>query len=47
MRISMAKPMKPLDPKVAAQIKKGRKFMKQYRDTFRALAKAPASPERR
>jgi putative addiction module antidote len=29
----------PYDPTVAEQVEAGRKFMKQYRDTFRALAK--------
>ena len=29
----------PYDPKVAAQIEAGREFMKDYRDTFKALAK--------
>lgn len=29
----------PYDPKVAEQVDKGREFMKQYRDTFKALAK--------
>ncbi len=29
----------PFDPKVAAQVEKGREFMKEYRDTFKALAK--------
>ncbi|MBC8026183.1 MAG: AbrB/MazE/SpoVT family DNA-binding domain-containing protein [Steroidobacteraceae bacterium] len=29
----------PFDPKIAAQVDKGREFMKQYRDAFKALAK--------
>lgn len=29
----------PYDPKVAAQVETGREFMKDYRDTFKALAK--------
>jgi putative addiction module antidote len=29
----------PLDPTVADQLEAGREFMKQYRDTFEALAK--------
>ena len=29
----------PYDPTVAEQIKAGREFMKQYRETFKALAK--------
>jgi putative addiction module antidote len=29
----------PYDPKVAEQVEAGRKFMRQYRDTFRELAK--------
>jgi len=28
----------PYDPGVAAQVELGRKFMKEYRDTFKALA---------
>jgi putative addiction module antidote len=28
----------PYDPEVEAQIQKGRQFMKQYRETFKALA---------
>ena len=28
----------PYDPKVEAQIEHGRRFMKQYRETFKALA---------
>jgi putative addiction module antidote len=31
--------LSPYDPEVARQIESGRRFMKQYRDTFRALAK--------
>ena len=29
----------PYDPGVEAQVKVGRRFMKKYRDTFKALAK--------
>lgn len=29
----------PYDPKIAAQVEVGREFMKEYRDTFKALAK--------
>lgn len=29
----------PYDPAIADEIEAGREFMKQYRDTFRALAK--------
>lgn len=29
----------PYDPEVEAQLKAGRRFMKKYRDTFKALAK--------
>ncbi|HZO53930.1 MAG TPA: hypothetical protein VFB63_14540 [Bryobacteraceae bacterium] len=29
----------PYDPEVEAQVKAGRRFMKKYRDTFKALAK--------
>ena len=29
----------PFDPAVEAQLEAGRKFMKDYRDTFRVLAK--------
>lgn len=29
----------PYDPKVAAQVEAGREFMKEYRDTFKVLAK--------
>jgi putative addiction module antidote len=29
----------PYDPEVERQLQFGRKFMRQYRDTFRALAK--------
>ncbi len=29
----------PYDPKIEEQLNLGRKFMRQYRDTFRALAK--------
>jgi putative addiction module antidote len=29
----------PFDPKIAEQVDKGREFMKQYRDAFKALAK--------
>jgi len=29
----------PYDPKVAEQVEAGREFMKDYRDTFKALAK--------
>lgn len=29
----------PYDPKIAAQVETGREFMKEYRDTFKALAK--------
>lgn len=29
----------PYDPKIAAQVEMGREFMKEYRDTFKALAK--------
>ena len=29
----------PYDPEVETQLQIGRKFMKKYRDTFRALAK--------
>lgn len=29
----------PYDPAVAAQVEAGREFMKEYRDTFKALAK--------
>jgi putative addiction module antidote len=29
----------PYDPDVEQQLKAGRRFMKEYRDTFRALAK--------
>jgi putative addiction module antidote len=29
----------PYDPAIAAEIKLGERFMKQYRDTFKALAK--------
>ena len=29
----------PYDPQVGAQIDAGREFMKEYRDTFKALAK--------
>jgi putative addiction module antidote len=29
----------PYDPEVEKQLQLGRKFMKKYRDTFRALAK--------
>ena len=29
----------PYDPTVAEQLKSGREFMKQYRETFKALAK--------
>lgn len=29
----------PYDPKVASQLEAGREFMKEYRDTFKALAK--------
>jgi putative addiction module antidote len=29
----------PYDPAVEEQVELGRKFMKEYRDTFRALAK--------
>jgi putative addiction module antidote len=28
----------PYDPAIAAQLKAGREFMKEYRDTFKALA---------
>jgi putative addiction module antidote len=28
----------PYDPAIAAQVDAGREFMKQYRDTFKALA---------
>jgi putative addiction module antidote len=28
----------PYDPAVAAQVEAGREFMKEYRDTFKALA---------
>ncbi len=28
----------PYDPEIAAQLKAGREFMKEYRDTFKALA---------
>ncbi len=28
----------PYDPAIAAQVKTGREFMKEYRDTFKALA---------
>lgn len=28
----------PYDPAIAAQVEAGREFMKQYRDTFKALA---------
>lgn len=28
----------PYDPKIAEQLKAGQEFMKQYRDTFKALA---------
>jgi putative addiction module antidote len=28
----------PYDPAIAAQVKAGREFMKEYRDTFKALA---------
>ena len=30
--------MTPYDPEVEKQIQKGRQFMKQYRETFKALA---------
>ncbi len=29
----------PYDPEVESQLKAGRRFMKKYRDTFKALAK--------
>jgi putative addiction module antidote len=29
----------PYDPAIAEQLKAGREFMKEYRDTFKALAK--------
>jgi putative addiction module antidote len=29
----------PYDPKVAEQVESGKRFMRKYRDTFRALAK--------
>jgi putative addiction module antidote len=29
----------PYDPAIAAQVEAGREFTKQYRDTFKALAK--------
>jgi hypothetical protein len=29
----------PYDPKVAKQVDTGREFMRDYRDTFKALAK--------
>jgi putative addiction module antidote len=29
----------PYDPAIAAQLEAGREFMKEYRDTFKALAK--------
>lgn len=29
----------PYDPKVAAQVEAGMEFMKEYRDTFKVLAK--------
>jgi len=29
----------PYDPKVAEQVEAGREFMKEYRDTFKVLAK--------
>ncbi len=29
----------PFDPAIEAQVEAGRKFMKKYRDTFKALAK--------
>jgi len=29
----------PYDPSIEDQLNAGRKFMKQYRDTFKALAK--------
>ncbi len=29
----------PYDPKIAAQVEAGRAFMKEFRDTFKALAK--------
>jgi putative addiction module antidote len=29
----------PYDPEIARQVKLGREFMKQHRETFRALAK--------
>jgi putative addiction module antidote len=29
----------PFDPDIAAQVELGREFMKEYRDTFKALAK--------
>lgn len=29
----------PYDPEVEVQLKAGRRFMKRYRDTFKALAK--------
>jgi putative addiction module antidote len=29
----------PFDPAIEAQVAAGRKFMKKYRDTFKALAK--------
>jgi len=29
----------PFDPRIEEELKAGRKFMKDYRDTFRALAK--------
>ncbi|MGA3210130.1 MAG: AbrB/MazE/SpoVT family DNA-binding domain-containing protein [Terriglobales bacterium] len=29
----------PFDPQIEEELKAGRKFMKDYRDTFRALAK--------
>jgi putative addiction module antidote len=29
----------PYDPEVEEQVKAGRRFMKKYRDTFKALAK--------
>ena len=28
----------PYDPAIAAQVEAGRKFMREYRDTFKALA---------
>jgi putative addiction module antidote len=30
--------LSPYDPKVAEQLRLGREFMKEYRDTFKALA---------